>query len=142
MYCYLWRVSFISLSIDLPFYSLSKQLNTDKKIHFIRNSLDPVQLTQMAKYLETVYVSGWQCSSTASSSLEPGPDLAGKFPSQPPLSPHHWNAHLPINSNRLSIQHRPQQSRPTLHSPTLPRSQTTIHPLRRFGQWPRPRRED
>lgn len=31
----------------------------------------------MAKYLETVYVSGWQCSSTASSSLEPGPDLAG-----------------------------------------------------------------
>ncbi|KAK8844566.1 isocitrate lyase [Kwoniella newhampshirensis] len=39
-------------------------------------ALDPVQLTQMAKYLETVYVSGWQCSSTASSSLEPGPDLA------------------------------------------------------------------
>lgn len=30
----------------------------------------------MAKHLETVYVSGWQCSSTASSSLEPGPDLA------------------------------------------------------------------
>jgi isocitrate lyase len=41
--------------------------------------LDPVQLTQMAKYLETVYVSGWQSSSTASSSLEPGPDLAGKL---------------------------------------------------------------
>lgn len=40
-------------------------------------SLDPVQITQMAKHLETVYVSGWQCSSTASSSLEPGPDLAG-----------------------------------------------------------------
>lgn len=35
-----------------------------------------MQLTQMAKHLETVYVSGWQCSSTASSSLEPGPDLA------------------------------------------------------------------
>lgn len=40
-------------------------------------SLDPVQVTQMAKYLETVYVSGWQSSSTASSSNEPGPDLAG-----------------------------------------------------------------
>lgn len=38
--------------------------------------LDPVQVTQMAKYLETVYVSGWQSSSTASSSQEPGPDLA------------------------------------------------------------------
>lgn len=41
-------------------------------------SLDPVQVTQMAKYLETVYVSGWQCSSTASSTNEPGPDLAGE----------------------------------------------------------------
>lgn len=39
--------------------------------------LDPVQVTQMAKYLETVYVSGWQSSSTASSTNEPGPDLAG-----------------------------------------------------------------
>lgn len=39
-------------------------------------ALDPVQVTQMAKYLETVYVSGWQSSSTASSSNEPGPDLA------------------------------------------------------------------
>jgi len=38
--------------------------------------LDPVQITQMAKYLETVYVSGWQSSSTASSTHEPGPDLA------------------------------------------------------------------
>jgi isocitrate lyase len=39
-------------------------------------ALDPVQVTQMAPHLETVYVSGWQCSSTASSSNEPGPDLA------------------------------------------------------------------
>merc|ERR1711939_1245404 len=30
-------------------------------------ALDPVQVTQMAKYLDTVYVSGWQSSSTASS---------------------------------------------------------------------------
>lgn len=33
-------------------------------------------VTQMAKYLDTVYVSGWQSSSTASASDEPGPDLA------------------------------------------------------------------
>ena len=33
----------------------------------------------MAKYLETVYVSGWQSSSTASTTNEPGPDLAGDF---------------------------------------------------------------
>ncbi|GBG70991.1 hypothetical protein CBR_g8290 [Chara braunii] len=39
-------------------------------------ALDTVQVTQMAKYLDTIYVSGWQCASTASSSNEPGPDLA------------------------------------------------------------------
>lgn len=43
----------------------------------VHHRLDPVQVTQMAKYLETVYVSGWQSSSTASSTHEPGPDLAG-----------------------------------------------------------------
>lgn len=39
-------------------------------------SLDPIQVANMAQYLDTVYVSGWQCSSTAASSNEPGPDLA------------------------------------------------------------------
>ena len=38
--------------------------------------MEPTAVTQMAKYLDTVYVSGWQSSSTASSSDEPGPDLA------------------------------------------------------------------
>jgi isocitrate lyase len=45
-------------------------------VSFTYGCLDPVMVTQMAKYLDTVYVSGWQCSSTASSSDEPGPDLA------------------------------------------------------------------
>mmetsp|Transcript_50853 Transcript_50853/g.147637 ORF Transcript_50853/g.147637 Transcript_50853/m.147637 type:complete len:563 (-) Transcript_50853:418-2106(-) len=39
-------------------------------------AMDPVQVVQMAKYLDTVYVSGWQSSSTASTSNEPGPDVA------------------------------------------------------------------
>ncbi len=39
-------------------------------------ALDPVQVVEMAHYLSTVYVSGWQCSSTASTSHEPGPDFA------------------------------------------------------------------
>lgn len=30
----------------------------------------------MAKYLKSIYVSGWQCSSTASTTNEPGPDFA------------------------------------------------------------------
>jgi len=38
--------------------------------------LDPVQVIQMAPHLTSVYISGWQCSSTASTTNEPGPDLA------------------------------------------------------------------
>ena len=37
---------------------------------------DPVQVTQMSKYLKTIYVSGWQSSSMCSTTNEPGPDLA------------------------------------------------------------------
>ncbi|CAI9090305.1 OLC1v1025052C1 [Oldenlandia corymbosa var. corymbosa] len=39
-------------------------------------ALDPVQVTMMGKYLDSIYVSGWQCSSTHTSTNEPGPDLA------------------------------------------------------------------
>lgn len=39
-------------------------------------ALDPVQVTMMAKHLDSIYVSGWQCSSTHTTSNEPGPDLA------------------------------------------------------------------
>ncbi|EPS58388.1 isocitrate lyase, partial [Genlisea aurea] len=34
------------------------------------------KVAMMAKYLDTIYVSGWQCSSTHTSTNEPGPDLA------------------------------------------------------------------
>ena len=47
----------------------------NKDASYTFGCLDPVMVTQMAPYLDTVYVSGWQCSSTASSSNEPGPDL-------------------------------------------------------------------
>ncbi|KZT09325.1 isocitrate lyase [Laetiporus sulphureus 93-53] len=72
-----------TLPISYPSNVLAKKLWASLADHF-RNgtpshtygALDPVQVTQMAKYLETVYVSGWQSSSTASSTHEPGPDLA------------------------------------------------------------------
>jgi isocitrate lyase len=54
--------------------SLIEIKNND--VSFTYGCLDPVMVTQMAKYLDTVYVSGWQASSTASSTDEPGPDLA------------------------------------------------------------------
>lgn len=39
-------------------------------------ALDPVQASNLVKYFKTIYISGWQCSSTASTSNEPGPDFA------------------------------------------------------------------
>jgi len=39
-------------------------------------ALDPVQVIQMAPHLSSIYISGWQCSSTASTTNEPGPDFA------------------------------------------------------------------
>ncbi|KAJ7935512.1 isocitrate lyase icl [Mycena leptocephala] len=55
---------------------LSEHAKRGRRRTHTERALDPVQVTQMAKYLETVYVSGWQSSSTASSTNEPGPDLA------------------------------------------------------------------
>ncbi|KAI8805256.1 isocitrate lyase [Cladochytrium replicatum] len=57
-------------------WKLLKQHNANRTASHTYGALDPIQVAQMAKYLETVYVSGWQCSSTASTSNEPGPDLA------------------------------------------------------------------
>jgi len=40
-------------------------------------ALDPIQVIQMCSSgLTSIYVSGWQCSSTASTTNEPGPDFA------------------------------------------------------------------
>lgn len=49
----------------------------------------------MAKYLDTVYVSGWQSSSTASTSNEPSPDLADyPMDTVPNKVEHLWFAQL------------------------------------------------
>ena len=46
----------------------------------------------MAKYLTSVYVSGWQCSSTASTSNEPGPDVADyPYDTVPNKAPSNWD---------------------------------------------------
>ncbi|KAM0670759.1 hypothetical protein MY5147_006563 [Beauveria neobassiana] len=71
------------LKIEYPSNTQSKKLwkilegrFETKDASFTYGCLEPTMLTQMAKYLDTVYVSGWQSSSTASASDEPGPDLA------------------------------------------------------------------
>ncbi|KAL1852704.1 isocitrate lyase 1 [Paecilomyces lecythidis] len=72
-----------NLKIEYPSNTQSKKLwklveenFKNKTASFTYGCLEPTMLTQMAKYLDTVYVSGWQSSSTASSTDEPSPDLA------------------------------------------------------------------
>jgi len=72
-----------TLKIEYPSNAMSKKLWNilegrfkDGDVSYTYGCLEPTMLTQMAKYLDTVYVSGWQSSSTASASDEPGPDLA------------------------------------------------------------------
>lgn len=56
---------------------LLRQCQKDKTMSHTFGALDAVQVAQMADAgLTSVYVSGWQSSSTASTSNEPGPDLA------------------------------------------------------------------
>jgi isocitrate lyase len=72
-------------------------------------------LTQMAKYLDTVYVSGWQSSSTASSTDEPSPDLAD-YPMvrMPELEK------FQLFLTRVP-EHRPKQGPALVHGPAFPR---------------------
>jgi len=57
-------------------YALLGELRRVNGYSHTFGALDPVQVTQMAPHLSSIYVSGWQCSSTASSTNEPGPDFA------------------------------------------------------------------
>ncbi|KAH7055747.1 isocitrate lyase [Macrophomina phaseolina] len=91
-----------NLKIQYPGNEQSKKLwrtvegrFKNKDASFTYGCLDPVMVTQMAKYIDTVYVSGWQCSSTASSSDEPGPDLADyPMTTVPNKVQHLWFAQL------------------------------------------------
>lgn len=72
-----------SLKIDYPslnqakkMFALLEEHDRNKTASFTFGALDPVQVSQMAKYVDSIYISGWQCSSTASTSNEPSPDLA------------------------------------------------------------------
>jgi isocitrate lyase len=72
-----------SFKVNYPSTVMSDKLNNMLRTCFNNNSfeltygaLDPVQVINLSKYLKCVYVSGWQCSSTASVTNEPGPDFA------------------------------------------------------------------
>jgi len=88
-----------------------------KDASYTYGCLEPTMVTQMAKYLDTVYVSGWQSSSTASASDEPGPDLAD-YPYV------RTTIHLPCllsSCSPMRTDHRSEQGIASVHGTALPR---------------------
>merc|ERR1719183_3299390 len=69
-------LQFTGAKVSEKLYRLMREHQKNGTCSHTFGALDPVQVVQMAKYLSTVYVSGWQSSSTASTSNEPGPDVA------------------------------------------------------------------
>jgi len=69
-------LDFASSKMSEKLYAMLREHQAKGTCSHTFGALDPVQVVQMAKYLTSVYVSGWQSSSTASTSNEPGPDVA------------------------------------------------------------------
>merc|ERR1719214_412734 len=69
-------LQFVGAKVSDKLYNMMRQCQKDGTTSHTFGALDPVQIVQMNKYLTSVYVSGWQSSSTASTSNEPGPDIA------------------------------------------------------------------
>lgn len=64
-----------TLLADKLYAILSKAADAGKPVHTM-GAVDPVQMTQMARHQEVVYVSGWAASSLlTTASNEVGPDL-------------------------------------------------------------------
>ena len=58
-------------------FALLTKAETEKLPLHTMGAIDPVQMTQMAKHQEVLYVSGWACSSVlTTANNEVGPDLA------------------------------------------------------------------
>lgn len=89
------KISYPSSTQADKMYELVKEHDKNKTASFTFGALDPVQVSQMAKYVDSIYVSGWQCSSTASTSNEPSPDLADyPYDTVPNKVEHLWFAQL------------------------------------------------
>merc|ERR1719515_262667 len=69
-------LQFAGAKVSEKLYKMMRECQKNGSTSHTFGALDPVQIVQMNKYLTTVYVSGWQSSSTASTSNEPGPDIA------------------------------------------------------------------
>jgi isocitrate lyase len=71
-----FKVKYPAASMSKKLYWMLRECFEQKTRVHTWGAADPVQVINLSKYLRAVYVSGWQCSSMASSSNEPGPDFA------------------------------------------------------------------
>jgi len=70
-------LSYTSATVSESLYAMMRDHQANGTCSHTFGALDPVQVVEMANAgLTSVYVSGWQSSSTASTSNEPGPDVA------------------------------------------------------------------
>jgi len=70
-------LSYTSGAVSEKLYDMMRSHQASRTCSHTFGALDPVQVVEMANVgLTSVYVSGWQSSSTASTSNEPGPDVA------------------------------------------------------------------
>ncbi|CAI5757517.1 unnamed protein product [Candida verbasci] len=89
------KISYPSSQQADKLFKLLTEHDKNKTASFTFGALDPIHVAQMAKYLDSIYVSGWQCSSTASTSNEPSPDLADyPMDTVPNKVEHLWFAQL------------------------------------------------
>ena len=99
-------------------YSLLTNMQAKGGYSHTYGALDPVQVITMAPHLTSIYISGWQCSSTASSTNEPGTlkairqrraNCSQVYTNPPPLGPDF--ADYPMNTvpNKADHLFRAQQ---------------------------------
>jgi isocitrate lyase len=70
-------LTYTSADISTKLYNMMRTHKAAGTCSHTFGALSTVQVVQMAEAgITSVYVSGWQCSSTASTSNEPGPDVA------------------------------------------------------------------
>jgi len=70
------QTNYISNKLAGKLYQCLNQHHKNKTASYTFGILDPIQAVQTSPYVDTFYVSGWQCASTATSSNEVGPDFS------------------------------------------------------------------
>mmetsp|Transcript_133378 Transcript_133378/g.236040 ORF Transcript_133378/g.236040 Transcript_133378/m.236040 type:complete len:550 (+) Transcript_133378:77-1726(+) len=71
-----WPLDYVGAKVSDKLYKMMRDHQAKGTCSHTFGALDTVQVVQMAKYLTSVYISGWQSSSTASTNNDPGPDVA------------------------------------------------------------------